>query len=130
MEGEMGRMRSAGFLFSFFLFSLPFLRIVGKEGEEEMSRKQKYNESWTRKTGNRFWYRICFKKESMPCLPSLPLSFSLLLLHYPNDRSPMFQNPHPFPIPCFLFFSLFSFFPRISTDTLVLIPTYLPTAPT
>lgn len=37
----MGRMRSAEFSFSFsFLFSLPFLRIVGKEGEEEdMSRK-------------------------------------------------------------------------------------------
>lgn len=40
----MGRMRSVGFLFSlsFYLFSLPFLRIVGKEGEEEdMSRQNK-----------------------------------------------------------------------------------------
>lgn len=110
--------------FLFFSFFCPlFLRIVAMDEEEEMSRKnKKYNESRLGKQAIGFCCTESVpKKKSMPCLPSLPLSFSLLLLHYPEDRSPVLQNPHPFPIPCFFF--LF-FFPRISTDTLVLIPTY------
>lgn len=51
--------------------------------------------------------------------PAISLSLSL---HYPNDRSPVLPKSPSLPNSIFSF-PLF-FFPRISTDTLVLILTY------
>lgn len=112
------------FFFSFF-FALPSHRGEGRGGGGYESKKNIMNLGLG-KTGNRFLCRSVSKRKSMPChlSPSLFL-FSLFLLYYPNDHTPVSQNPPPFPIPHLFFFSFL--FPRISTDTLVLIPTHLPT---
>lgn len=114
----MGRMRSAGFPFSFlFLFSLPFLRIVGKKRSRGGYESKKQN-----------IMNLGLGKQAIDFCADLfqkgiyALRSSLSLCTIPTTILPCPKIPIPSQFP--IFFPLF-LFPRISTDTLVLIPTYL-----
>lgn len=120
MEGEMGRMRSAGFLFLFlFFFLCPSFASWERRGlEEDMSRKNNIMNLGLGKQAIDFGTESVSKRSLCPAF-SISLSLSPSLLSFCTIPTTILPCPKiPIPSQFHIFFFLSSFlFPLVSPRT-------------